>query len=447
MFQKGNWGHRSVTNHKLIQDRFRLRLAGWCLKAAGLLALARAGHGQEALRISMAGDLAAETQQQADNSVGYYNLMLGPTAWRFGSSLGFEYDDNVELQENGQGDLIIRPGINTQMHWPITLKNSLDLSIGAGYSDYLQHSDLSQFFLTPGSGLSFDVYAGDFKINWHDRASITEQSYENAGASGANQNLVSLQNTAGTSALWDLNKAVANFGYDHANYVSLSQNQGEPNASSENIFVNGGIRVRPELLLGVEAGGSVITYSENTPANTPGNKAGTPDAVQWNTGVFGSEQISDYISARLDAGYTEYTPDNAEAGLVTSDTSGLYFSLSLTHRVNRFFSYTLSAGRTTDLGVYGQAQTYYYVRLDSNWKIFKDYIISTPLWWQQGSWIYNSAAGISDYQQIGLGFSVTRMVTQKLSATIGYRFVRETSDLATLTYTVNEVDLNLSYQF
>jgi hypothetical protein len=39
------------------------------------------------------------------------------------------------------------------------------------------------------------------------------------------------------------------------------------------------------------------------------------------------------------------------------------------------------------------------------------------------------------------------MVTQKLSATIGYRFVRETSDLATLTYTVNEVDLNLSYQF
>ena len=168
------------------------------LATVGWLALAGLVHGQEALRFSMAGDLAAATQQQANSSLGYYNLLLGPTAWRFASGLGLEYNDNVRLQDNGESDLIIRPSVNTQMHWPLTLKNSLDVVAGTpAIRNICNTPDLSQFFINPGSGLSFNVYAGDFKINLHDRISITEQAYENAGASGANQNLTSLQNTAG----------------------------------------------------------------------------------------------------------------------------------------------------------------------------------------------------------------------------------------------------------
>ncbi|HEY5041016.1 MAG TPA: hypothetical protein VIK53_03360, partial [Verrucomicrobiae bacterium] len=154
-----------------------------------LLVMAKNVSGQEALRISMAGDLAAESQHQATSSLGYYNLLLGPTAWRFSSGLNLEYDDNVRLQQNGESDLIFQPSLNTQMHWPLTLKNSLDVSLEVGYSEYLQHQDLSQFFINPGSGFSFDVYVGDFKINLHDRITITEYSYQNPGASGGNHNL------------------------------------------------------------------------------------------------------------------------------------------------------------------------------------------------------------------------------------------------------------------
>ncbi len=410
------------------------------------MTLAGTVHGQEALRISMAGDLAAASRQQAASSLGYYNLLVGPTAWRFSSGLGLEFNDNVRLQQNAQSDLIFKPSVDADLHWPVTQKNSLDVSLGVGYSEYVQHQDLSQFFITPGSGLSFDVFVGDFKINLHDRITISENAYENTGASGNNQNLESLENTLGTSALWDLNQVVANFGYDHVNYVSLTQGASgqQPDSASENIYANGGVRVRPELLLGLEAGGTVITYSQTSVSNS----LVSPNAVQWNAGAFGSAKISDYLDVRLDAGYMVYTPDSTATNLVLQDESGIYFSFSLSHRVNRWLNYTLSAGRTTDMSAYGQAQSYYFARLTPNWNLFNKYSISTPVFWQQGTRVYNTTAGgNADYQQIGLGLNVGRSLTKKLSASIGYQFVQETSNLAGLAYTVNIVDLNLSYQF
>ena len=209
------------------------------------------------------------------------------------------------------------------------------------------------------------------------------------------------------------------------------------------------MRVLPELLLGVEAGGSVFTYSQSG----SGNSTSTPGGTQWSLGAFGSTQISEYLSARLDGGYMTYTPDSTGASLMTSDTSGFYFSLSVTHRVNKFFSYTLSAGRSTDASFYGQAQTYYYVRLNPAWNLFQKYTFSTPLWWQQGSQVYSTRGGGNngDYQQIGAGLAVSRALTKKLSSSLSYQFVEETSDQSSLksslNYTVNIVDLSFTYQF
>jgi hypothetical protein len=239
---------------------------------------------------------------------------------------------------------------------------------------------------------------------------------------------------------------MATIGYDHVNYISLSQGtQGtQPDGSSENLFVNSGVRVRPELMLGVEAGGTVITYSQSSGANT----SAYPNAVQWNAGVFGTAKISEYLDVRVDAGYSDYVPGSTSTNLIVSDNSGFYFSLSLSHRVNRILSYTLSAGRSTDLAAYGQAQSYYFVRLTPSWNLFQKYSISTPIWWQQGTQVYGSTrGGATDYQQIGAGFSVGRSLTKKLSASIAYQFVEETSNQGGLTYNVNTVDLNFVYQF
>ncbi len=399
-------------------------------------------HTQEALQMSLAGDQASEFQRQANSTIGYYNLLWGPVAWRFSSGLELDYNDNVNLtSQNQEGDFIFRPNLNTQMHWPISQKNSLDVSVGAGYSLYATHSSLNQFFLNPGTGLSFNIYAGDCVINLHDRVSITEYKYQNPTAGNSGNN-AQLENAVGTSLLWDLNKVVTQFGYDHLNDVSLGSSQQVPDSSSDNWFLTAGVRILPEITAGVEGGLGLVSYSQN---QTTENQ---PDATQWNAGVFCKAQISDHISGRLDAGYTDYMPSTSSVFTNLSSTANMYFQLSASHLVNRFVNYTLSAGRSTDSSYFGQAYDYYFARLQPNWNIFKHYQLSTPLFWSKGTQLYAQAGTVAEnYTQYGAGISIGRAITQKLSGNVGYQFVHENSAESSLNYTVNIVSLSFSYQF
>src|SRR4029077_17433808 len=101
-----------------------------------------------------------------------------------------------------------------------------------GYSAYIIHPELSRFYITPGSELSFDIYSGDFWINFHDRFSISENSYQDPTVTG-NGDYSQLQNALGVAATWDLNKVLVRGGYDHVNYQTISGGAGQPNGQSE----------------------------------------------------------------------------------------------------------------------------------------------------------------------------------------------------------------------
>jgi len=89
--------------------------------------------GQESVRLSIASSQAAEARHRAESTVGFYNLKLGPTGWRFGTALAIEYNDNVDNQEvNPESDFIFRPQVNAQMIWPLSEKNSINLGLGVG---------------------------------------------------------------------------------------------------------------------------------------------------------------------------------------------------------------------------------------------------------------------------------------------------------------------------
>src|SRR5262245_47897822 len=77
--------------------------------------------GQEAVRMSIASAQAAEARRRAESTVGYYNLKLGPTGWKFGTGVDVEFNDNVENQEvHREADVIFRPQLNAQMTWPLS---------------------------------------------------------------------------------------------------------------------------------------------------------------------------------------------------------------------------------------------------------------------------------------------------------------------------------------
>lgn len=419
---------------------------GFLVLAATVIAAQRNALGQEALRVGTEGNLAATQalHEREGTALGYYNFLVGPTAWRFSSGMGFQYNDNIYLnKDNPQSSLVLQPSVGSIMHWPVTLNNSLDFSLNAGYSEYLQHSARSQFNVQPGSQLSFDIYVGDCKINLHDRLNITDVGYQNPGVAGSGNNQETLYNTAGLVAAYDFGRLQTHLGYDHSDYIQLNTTT-LPSVTSENFYGDAGIPIQPELIAGVESGVSLINYQLTGPFN-PFNVSA---ATQWYAGIFASYQLSDFLSARLDGGHTDYIPDNTVGGFPSASDPGYYFSTTLTHKVNQWLNYTLTAGRSTDLSSAGQVQTRTYVQLNPYYNILEHYSISTPFTYQQGSRpTYITLNSGEDYDQFTIGLTVSRPITKKLTTTLSYLYINEDSTTAGLVYTQNLITLSFNYQF
>jgi hypothetical protein len=392
---------------------------------------------QEALRQSLAGQAAMQARSQAAQSIGYYNIRLGDLTTRFSAATGVQYNDNIHLAKNHrEGDFIFTPSLNTQIHYPLTENNSLDLSINGGYSVYAKNSDMSQYFINPGSGLLYNFFIGDFVINLHERLTVTQNGYQNAAANGGGNN-ASLNNDVGATVTWDLNQVILTANYDHANYMALGSDVNYPDSASDNLSLSAGVRIRPELLAGLEAGGSAITYDQS------GNNS-YPDSKQWSAGVFGQWQVSQLMSVSLHGGLTELIPDtSSNTNLNSSSQSGMYFALALSHEVNEQVGYTLSASRSQTLQSYGQPYTTYRVALTPNWRILNRISLGTPLWWERGEQFYYQA---NKYDQYGAGISLSRQITERLSGSFNYQYVQEDSDYGS-SYIVNTISLNFSYQF
>ena len=71
---------------------------------------------QEALRLSLAGEQAAEARRKAVANLDHDNLKLGPTTWSFDAALALEASDNIRLEtQHPQSDLILRPEAGARM--------------------------------------------------------------------------------------------------------------------------------------------------------------------------------------------------------------------------------------------------------------------------------------------------------------------------------------------
>jgi len=407
-----------------------------CALLTLLLAIASVVQAQDAVRMSLASADAAEARRTAASTIGYYNLKIGPTAWRFGAGLGLQYNSNVELnEESPEGDVILTPEINAQMLWPVTDKNSLTLGLGVGYSAYIIHPELSRFYITPGSELSFDIYSGDFWINLHDRFSISENSYQDPTVTG-NGDYSQLQNALGVAATWDLNKVLVRGGYDHVNYQTISGGAGQPNGQSELMSASAGYAFQPGMLAGIELGGGLLNYT--------GTNVTFTSAKQWNAGVFLDTPVSEYLHFRGSVGYTEYIPDTSGTTNSTSDFTGLYGEIDLQHRVNRFLDYTLSAGHNITFAFYGGAVELTYARLLANWKIMQKTSIGTTLEYDHGT---QGIFSPETFNRYGASISLSRTITAKSTGSLGYQFYWRTSNLAGRDYSDNIVSLNYRYSF
>ena len=426
-------GLKAIADHRQSGRRILVVLS--CL-ALGQISPAE---GQEAIRMSLAGASAAEGLSAATANPGFYNLQLGQTLWRVGTGMGFRFDDNINLvPQNREWDMILSPRMDARVLWPLSDWQSLSLNLGGGYSAYLEHSSMNRPFITPNSELAFNMFAGDFRINLHDRFSLDETAFLDSTVAG-NGGLAQFQNTVGLNVIWDLNKVILKAGYDHADYTAVNGGNGLPDRSSDTFSISAGYSILPAMVAGLEAGGGLLQNAN------PGTNAAFSSASQWNLGPFIQTRITDHINFSLHAGYTANQPEAIGSAQPLADFNGFYAQAALEHRVNQFLDYNISGGHSLDSNVYGGYVELEKVDFSANWKIFHKISLITGFDWQHGRQVDTGLAETFDH--FGPVVELGRAVTEKWSGKVSYRHLQRNSDVAGRDYTVNEVFLQFVRQF
>ena len=411
---------------------------------------------QDAVRPSLAGEAAAEARRQDIEHIPY-NLLLGPVRFRFSATFGVEYNDNINLSDEGtavvvtptgpvllqsqkEEDVILRPAINLDAIWPITQLNTLRLDLGLSYAIYVQHSnaDTNGVLISPGSQLAFDIFVGDFRINIHDRPSLQQDPI----AEGALSNVVDygrFENTAGVSVLWDLNKAVLTLGYDHYNYVSTVSDFDYLNRNAEELSGTLGVNVASTTIVGVESY-AVFNYYDQNVLN---------DSTDWAVGGFVETQLTSYLRLRAAAGYQQIDFDNnAVISTQFADSTKLsdyYANVLITHRINAAIRQAVSAGHESQLGVNSDYITLNYVRHTVSWNIIRNTLLSTEFFYEDAD---DSGGFINEhFQRYGGAITVGYQLTPHVTLGLRYQYTQKDSDVVLRDYKQNRVSVDATYSF
>jgi len=160
--------------------------------------------------------------------------------------------------------------------------------------------------------------------------------------------------------------------------------------------------------------------------------------------------LSQYLSAKVNAGYTVYSPDKGGAFAGLGDTTALYAQLEVNHRLNKAVSYVATAGRSINLSFFGQNYELNYVQVQPRWNIVKEFRLSTPFFWEHGKGLYGYYGYYllgEKFDRFGGGVNLGRAITRKLSGNLSYQFIKRDSSVKAASYTLNRVSLSFSYRF
>lgn len=419
----------------------------WALGAT--LLLTASGYAQDAIRPSLAGEAAAEARRQSLDSIPY-NLLAGPIRFRFSATAGFEYNDNVNVAEiNTQEDFIFRPQVNLNALWPVTQLNTLRLDLGVGYAFYFDNSqyNTNSILLAPNSQLSFDIFVSDFRINFHDRFSLEQDPIGEPGLSNV-ADYGRFQNTAGVSVLWDLNKAVLTFGYDHYNFIATNSDFDYLNRNSEILI--GSLSIAASSTTGVGVEGTVVwnNYDQNF----------LNDSDTYSVGGFLETQVTSYLKLRLAGGYQMIDFDGrtfvvsplvGAGGFVSFADAGssddYYANILLSHRINASITQRLSAGHEAQLGVNSNFIKLNYVRHTVNWNIINRTLLSTEFFYEDAE---DSGGFINEhFQRYGFALSLGYQLTRNVTLGARYQYTRKDSDVFLRDYKQNRVSIDGTYSF
>lgn len=394
------------------------------------------GQAQDPLRYSLAGETSAAANRRGTENE-KYNFKVGPVLIRMSGGGNIEFNDNINIADVGRkADVVLRPRLQFDGIWHVTDLNTLNLNLGLEYGKFLFNDEFDSRYplATPNSALSFNLYTGDFRINFHDRFSYQENPLTQAQVAGVAR-FGRFTNTVGTTVDWDLNDVVLTGGYDYGIFLSTTDEFSYLDSSSHNLNFRATFTVDPTTKAGLNMNTSITSFDQNV----------LNDGSITTAGGFMDMQLSEYIRMHANAGVQIGLFDSGGINGDTNDLTGFYGDISLDHRLNHFISHTLSFGRNSTLSLNSNFVTIDFIRHMANFSILKDITLSTELFLEHGA---ESGGPLDEtFLRYGGGFSIGYRLTSQLDMSAQYRFIQRDSNRVFRDFYQNSLGINFNYQF
>jgi len=271
-------------------------------------------------------------------------------------------------------------------------------------------------------------------VSFYDRFTVRQDPIQEATLSNA-VNFGRFENAFGFSALWDMNAVVWVVGYEHSNFLALQKEFQYLDRNADTLRLSPSFPISSETSLGIDAS-TTYTYYQQQLKN---------DGTSFNLGPFLETSLSTAMKLRLSGGLQTMGFSQGNGQTDNSSLSSWYADMALAHRVNWFWTETLSVGREASLGIQSNFQESVYARYTSSPKIFQKVSTEFDLFYNHVTESNGLLGEVID--QYGGGVQLGYDLTKKLHIGGGYQIVLKNSDLPLSNYRQNRVYLNLQYQF
>jgi len=394
-------------------------------------------------RGSLAGERSAQELGRALTNEDY-NIHLGPVRFQTQARLGVAYTDNVLLSGvNKKDDFIINPELDLAALLPVGQFNSLKLSLGLSYEWFAKNHSLNSDvpLVNPDSELAFYLFVGDFRIKLHEKFSyqqtlvFDEQAGDQIRLFNFNDvgRFDRLDNFAGPTIDWDLNKVILTLSYDHENFISTTERFKYLDRSSEWFALTANYLLGDRTKAGLEGLGGYHSYDTETILN---------NSWRGRFGPFAEARLPKGLILRAGAGYDMARFDSVAGP--GNDYDNWYAYGKLTQET-KWFTHSLGAGHETLLGDNANNLRTTYVR----YSISTDVVKNTDIEGHLSANISREFGGTFEEKFVHYlaGCRVGYQFHKYWRADIGYELFYKDSEFSDRTFHRNRVSLDLAFKF
>jgi predicted porin len=367
-----------------------------------------------------------------------YNFAVGPVRFNVAAGAGLEWNDNITLADHDKkSDLIFRPSVNFDGHWPLSDLNTLRFSLGLSYAKYFSHSefDSRSILVSPSSTLALTAHVGNIVLTARERFSYQEDPYALPVVSNV-ATYRRAENTAGLQADWPINDFVnLTVGYEHYNLWAFDDTFKQLSRNVDTIYVRPSYQITPSIRLGVNGSVSFVRFDENI----------QNDGTSYMVGPFADITLSETTHAFVEVGFQQF--DFSGGGTIgdTSSSSTWYAKGEITNQLTEAISQRLIASKTAEVGFGTNFYDLYHVEYGALWKMTPALNFDPSLFYE-----YYTTSGDGEAEKasrFGAALGLRYALSPTFTLGADYRFLLKSSNLPNSDYTQNLVLLSLYYNF